>query len=262
MRERDDTRKRIIKSQSERWWILKRNYNWVMSAVTCRYCGEEGTVGGTNYVRLDSVHNMDCGGYSLKKEWPNKQVRIGRKSKMEYTECRKKWVLPQKNKVEKVVCRDCDEQERRKKAVQPREIRAQQMKGKKERVLRHTLQPLNEVWLMIEMEKIDTHEEVTMKALLDSRATGMFVDRKFMEKNGFKLEKLERAMKIRNMDRTKNSRGIVTHEIECNMYCKGHVERMKLDICDLGKTKVILGMPWLVAHNPDVTNFIRMYLHE
>jgi len=25
-----------------------------------------------------------------------------------------------------------------------------------------------------------------------------------------------------------------------------------MDICDLGKTEVILGMPWLAAHNPEI----------
>jgi len=27
---------------------------------------------------------------------------------------------------------------------------------------------------------------------------------------------------------------------------------MRIDICDLGKTEVILGMPWLAAHNPEI----------
>jgi len=27
---------------------------------------------------------------------------------------------------------------------------------------------------------------------------------------------------------------------------------MRMDMCDLGKTKVILGMPWLAAHNPEI----------
>ena len=45
------------------------------------------------------------------------------------------------------------------------------------------------------------------------------------------------------MDGTHNSRGMVTHEIECNVYYKEHVERMKLDVCDLGRTEMILGMP-------------------
>jgi len=27
---------------------------------------------------------------------------------------------------------------------------------------------------------------------------------------------------------------------------------MRLDVCDLGRTDVILGMPWLAAHNPEI----------
>jgi len=111
------------------------------------------------------------------------------------------------------------------------------------RDLRHTLWPLKEVWMKIEMEKVDNHKGVSVKALLDSGATGMFADKKFVEKNRFKLEKLEKPVRIRNVDRTGNSRGLVTHKIEVNMYYQEHVERMKLDVYDLERTEVILGMP-------------------
>ena len=106
--------------------------------------------------------------------------------------------------------------------------------------------------MTIGIEKVDTHEGVTMKVLLDSGATRMFANRKFVEKNRFKLEKLNRAVKIRNIDGMENSGGIVTHEIECNVYFKGHVERMRLDVCNLGRMEVILGIPWLAAHNPEI----------
>jgi len=102
------------------------------------------------------------------------------------------------------------------------------------------------------MEKVNTHEKVTVKVLLDSRATGMFADKKFVERNGFKLERLDRPVRIKNVDGTGNSRGLVTYEIEVNVYYQGHVKRIKLDICDLGRTEVILGMPWLAAHNPEI----------
>ena len=36
------------------------------------------------------------------------------------------------------------------------------------------------------------------------------------------------------------------------MYYKGHVKRMRMDVCDLEKTEIILGMPWLAAHNPEI----------
>jgi len=51
---------------------------------------------------------------------------------------------------------------------------------------------------------------------------------------------------------TYNSREAITHEIEVNVYYKSHVERMRIDICNLGRTEVILGMPWLVVHNPKI----------
>jgi len=101
---------------------------------------------------------------------------------------------------------------------------------------------LREVWLNIRMEKIDTHEGIIVKALLDSGTTGMFMDKKTAARHGFKLQKLERLISIKNVDRTNNSRGAIMHQVKCNVYYKGHVERIRIDVCDLGKTKVILGM--------------------
>jgi len=106
--------------------------------------------------------------------------------------------------------------------------------------------------LNIGVEKIDTHEGVMIKALLDSGATGMFMDRQTAAKHGFKLQKLERPIAVRNVDGTNNSRGAIMHQVEYNIYYKGHVERMRMDVCDLGKTEVILGMPWLAAHSPEI----------
>jgi len=121
-----------------------------------------------------------------------------------------------------------------------------------ERVVRHTTRPLREVWMRIGLEKIDIHKGVMMKALLDSGAMGMFVDKKFAEKHGFELSKLEKPLIVTNVDGSNNSGGRITHEVECNVYYRGHQERMRFDVCNLGRTDVILGMPWLAAHNPEI----------
>jgi len=97
--------------------------------------------------------------------------------------------------------------------------------------------------LNIGVEKIDTHEGVMVKALLDSSAMEMFMDKRAVAKHGFRLQKLERPIAIRNVDGTNNSKGAIIHQVECNVFYKGHVERMRIDVCDLEKTKVILGMP-------------------
>jgi len=106
--------------------------------------------------------------------------------------------------------------------------------------------------MQIEVEKIDTHEGVLVKALLDSGATGFFMSKKCAERGGFKLIKLGRPIIVRNVDSTGNSGGSITHEVEVNLYFKGHVERVRMDVCDLEKTEVILGMPWLQVHNPEI----------
>jgi len=111
---------------------------------------------------------------------------------------------------------------------------------------------LREVWLNIGVEKIDIHEGVIVKALLDSGTTGMFMDRKMVAKHRFRLQKLNRPVTVRNVDSTNNSAGAITHQVEVNVYYKNHVERMRMDICDLKKTDMILGMPWLQALNPEI----------
>ena len=97
--------------------------------------------------------------------------------------------------------------------------------------------------MSIGVEKIDTHKGVMIKVLLDSSATGMFMDRQTVARHGFKLQKLKRPIAIRNVDGTNNSKGAIMHQVECNVFYKGHLERMRIDICNLGKTEVILGMP-------------------
>jgi len=84
-----------------------------------------------------------------------------------------------------------------------------------------------------------------VKVLLDSSAMGIFMNKRTATKNGFKLQKLKRSIPVRNVDRTNNSKGVIIYQVEVNVYYKGHIERIKIDICNLGKTEVILGILWL-----------------
>jgi len=97
--------------------------------------------------------------------------------------------------------------------------------------------------MSIGVEKLDMYEGITIKALLDSGATWMFMDKRMAAKHRFKLKKLERLIMVRNIDGTNNSGGAITHQVEYNIYYKGHVERMRMNMCDLGKIEVILEMP-------------------
>jgi len=47
---------------------------------------------------------------------------------------------------------------------------------KRVRDIQRTLQPLQEVWMKVGLKNLENHEGVAVKALLDSKATGLFMD--------------------------------------------------------------------------------------
>jgi len=93
---------------------------------------------------------------------------------------------------------------------------------------------------------------MTVKVLLDSSITEIFMNKKIAAKHGFKLQKLNKPVMVRNVDGTNNSGGAIMHQVEVNVYYKSHVKRIKMDVCDLRRTNIILDMPWLQAHNPKI----------
>ena len=76
----------------------------------------------------------------------------------------------------------------------------------------------------IGVEKIDTHKGIMIKALLDSGAMGMFMNRQTAARHGFKLQKLDRPIAVRNVDSTNNSGETITYQVEYNVFYKGHIE--------------------------------------
>jgi len=92
------------------------------------------------------------------------------------------------------------------------------------------------------LEKLENHEGIAVRALLDSGATGLFMDTTFAREKGFKMEKLKKPLLVRNVDGTVNTGGAITYQVECNIFFKGHMERARIDVYNLGKTEVILGM--------------------
>ena len=111
---------------------------------------------------------------------------------------------------------------------------------------------LREVIVKIVLERIDTQEGIMVEVLLDSGATGLVMSSEFARKQGFKLKKLERPMNVRNVDGSLNKEGPIENMVEVNIYYKGHRERTEIDVIGGQKWTVILGMPWLACHNPEI----------
>ena len=102
---------------------------------------------------------------------------------------------------------------------------------------------LREVTVKIGLERIDTQKGVTVEELLDSGVTGLVMSSEFTKKQGFKLKKLERPVKMRNVDGSFNKEGPIENTVEVNIYYQGHRERTEIDVIRGQKWTVILEMP-------------------
>jgi len=57
---------------------------------------------------------------------------------------------------------------------------------------------------------------------------------------------------VRNVDRSFNKEGPIENTVEVNIYYQGHRKRTEIDVIRGQKWMVILGIPWLARHNPEI----------
>ena len=100
--------------------------------------------------------------------------------------------------------------------------------------------------------KQEEEEGVVTEVLLDSGATGLVMSEEFVRRHKFKRTKLERPVYVRNVDGMLNYVGPIVNIVEVEIFFKGHKERMSIDVIGGQRWSVILGMPWLRYHNPEI----------
>jgi len=126
-----------------------------------------------------------------------------------------------------------------------REEKAKRGVEKKEKVLK-------EVTVKIGLKQEEEEEGVVTEALLDSGATRLVMSEEFTRKHKFRRMKLERPIYVRNVDGTLNYAEPIVDTVEVEIFFKGHKERTSIDVIRGQKWSVILGMPWLRCHNPEI----------
>jgi Retroviral aspartyl protease len=98
----------------------------------------------------------------------------------------------------------------------------------------------------------EKNELIETQPLVDSGTGGTFMDQNYAQKQGFNLTKLEYLITARNVDRTKNKQGTIQYytNLDLHVNSKAHMEQFL--IMGLGNQEVILGLPWLWKHNPEI----------
>jgi len=104
----------------------------------------------------------------------------------------------------------------------------------------------------VEIGTTDTSELHSVKALLDSGATGSFINRDFVRSKGINTQTLSRNIPVFNVDGSPNEAGQISEVVDVLLRYKTHSERMLLAVSRLGKQSLILGYNWLKDHNPKV----------
>jgi len=104
----------------------------------------------------------------------------------------------------------------------------------------------------VEIGTTDTSELHSIKALLDSGATGSFIDRDFVRSKGMNTRTLSQNISVFNVDGSPNEAGQITEVVDVVLHYKTHSKRMLLAVSRLGKQSLILGYDWLKNHNPKV----------
>ena len=115
--------------------------------------------------------------------------------------------------------------------------------------------------LPLQIQTTDTGEIYGVTALLDSGATGLFIDRDYVKTNQLTTRKLRLPIPVYNVDGTRNEAGSITEVVDLILRHAGHSERTQFAVTGLGRQKLLLGYTWLREHNPEVdwkTKEVRM----
>src|SRR5882724_1724422 len=93
---------------------------------------------------------------------------------------------------------------------------------------------------------------MSVEALIDSGATSMFIDIKFVRSKNIQTHRLPRAILVYNIDGTPNEAGHITKVVDLIVQYKDHSEQVTFHITGIGRSMIILGHMWLMEHNPEI----------
>src|SRR5258707_11586060 len=106
--------------------------------------------------------------------------------------------------------------------------------------------------IQVELTSLTSLTSVSTSMLLDSGATGMFINWSFMQKYQLETTPLPQPILMHNVDGSPNENGSVTEEVHITLCFRHHSKRAHLAVANLRQQMVIIGHSWLTLHNPEV----------
>src|SRR5258708_30920810 len=106
--------------------------------------------------------------------------------------------------------------------------------------------------LQVELTSLTSLASITTSAILDSGATGMFINRDFMWRHWLETTPLPQPVLLHNIDGSTNEHGSIMEEVHALLCFRQHSERAQFAVTNLGRQSVIIRPPWSSHHNPEV----------
>src|SRR5882724_2660260 len=104
----------------------------------------------------------------------------------------------------------------------------------------------------LHLNTVDSNTPMSVKALIDSGAMGMFIDVRFVRSKNIWTHWLPRAILVYNVDGTPNEAGHITEVVDLIVQYKDHSEQVTFHVTGISQTMIILGHMWLMEHNPEI----------
>ena len=102
------------------------------------------------------------------------------------------------------------------------------------------------------IQRMDTSEQIMIKALLNSGCTGSCIDEAFVDKHGIETRELPKPIPVYNADGTPDANGMVTQMAQLRLMIGSHSELINFAVSTLNKNDIFLGHDWLQLHNPEI----------
>src|SRR5258705_4555910 len=106
--------------------------------------------------------------------------------------------------------------------------------------------------IQVELTSLTLLASISTSMLLDSRATGMFINWSFVQKHQLETTPLPQPVLVCNVDGSANENGSVMEEVHITLHFRHHSKRAHLAVANLGQQMVIIGNSCLTLHNPEV----------
>ena len=116
--------------------------------------------------------------------------------------------------------------------------------------LLYTREDHNAMYLPIKISSDNGEGIEIVKGLLDSRASGKFIDQDFAQDIHAEKKDLEKPIQVYNVDGTLNKRGTITQYVELELEIHKRKRKHRLLVTGLGNQQIILGFTWLKEMNP------------